>query len=257
MATSEQTRRNLDHYGELAAGRSDYWRLMAAPRFRVKTILGELQKVRPGSILDLGCGDGSLLLAIAQVLPGAKLIGVDLSAAQIDENRKRAPEIEWLTGNVEDEEFRFDGRYAAIVCSELIEHLAEPVQFLKSARRVAADDALLILSTQSGRVGETERRVGHLRHFTTGEMSAILADAGWTPIRLWNAGFPFQDLSKWIANLAPDYSMRHFGERRYGWMERFASLALRLLFALNSRSRGAQLFAVARKAGSGSSSDVR
>jgi hypothetical protein len=41
--------------------------------------------------------------------------------------------------------------------------------------------------------------------------------------------------------------MQRFADRKYGAMERFASAVLRGLFLLNSRSKGAQLFAIARK----------
>ena len=37
---SKATRVNLEYYEQSAAGRDDYWRLMAAPRFRVETLLG-------------------------------------------------------------------------------------------------------------------------------------------------------------------------------------------------------------------------
>ena len=241
------TKRNLEYYGELKAGRADYWRLMAAPRARVRTIVSTLRKVGPRSVIDLGCGDGSLLDAIAREVPDAKLSGIDLSAAQIEENRASSPGIEWYSGNIEDQSLEIPGTFEAIVSSEVIEHLDDPLCFLINTRRLAADGATLVLSTQSGRVGETEKRVGHLRHFTADEMRDLLEKAGWEPVRVWNSGWPFQDLSKWAANVMPDYSMKHYGERPYGRMERFASWVLRTLFLLNSRSRGAQLFAIAKK----------
>ena len=241
------TRRNLEYYGELQAGRADYWRLMAAPRARVRTIVSTLRRLQPRTVVDLGCGDGSLLHAIARELPAAKLAGIDLSEPQIEENRARSPGIEWHSGNVEDETIPVPGRFDAIVSSEVIEHLDDPLRFLTSALRLAADGATLLLSTQSGRVRETERRVGHLRHFTAGEMRELLERAGWEPVRVWNSGWPFHNLSKWAANLRPDSAMRQFGEKPYGPMQRFAVFVLRVLFTLNSDRRGAQLYAIAKK----------
>jgi hypothetical protein len=58
---------------------------------------------------------------------------------------------------------------------------------------------------------------------------------------------PSHDLSKWYANLDPDRSMRQFGEKAYGPVERAVCLLLRGLFRLNSRTRGAQLVAMPRK----------
>ena len=78
-------------------------------------------------------------------------------------------------------------------------------------------------------------------------MKRALADAGWTPLRVWNCGFPFHDLSKWYANRDPDASMREFADRPYGVREDLICYALRAAFRVNSRSHGAQLFAVAQR----------
>jgi hypothetical protein len=90
--------------------------------------------------------------------------------------------------------------------------------------------------------------VGHLQHFTATGMRQLLSDAGWSPERVWNCGFPFHDLSKWYANRNPDATMRRFGDERYGLREDLVCWALRTAFRTNSDRRGAQLFAVARKA---------
>ena len=75
----------------------------------------------------------------------------------------------------------------------------------------------------------------------------LLEETGWEAAQVWNCGFPFHDLSKWYANLNPNASMKRFGLRAYGPLENAVALMLRLLFKLNSDSRGAQLFAVARR----------
>src|SRR6185369_5492873 len=200
MTAGSHTQRNIDYYDKLTAGKSDYWRLMAAPRFRVKTIQRVLAEAGPKSVVDFGCGDGALLFAIAQVVPDAKLVGVDLSSSQIEANRAVAPAIDWHVGNVESDEFVLPEQFDSAVSSEVIEHLGDPAKFLRRIAACVRPGGLLVLSTQSGRVGETERRVGHVRHFTTADMRTLLEQNGWTPVRVWNAGFPFHDLSKRLAN---------------------------------------------------------
>ncbi|HSP14808.1 MAG TPA: class I SAM-dependent methyltransferase [Thermoanaerobaculia bacterium] len=231
----------------MTAGRADYWRYMPAPRFRAHVIANILQKEHPGSVVDLGCGDGMLLAEIREAVADAELAGIDLSPGQIEQNRKTMPDVEWFVGNLESDELALPRGFEALASSEVIEHLTHPANFLRTAYRLASDGALLVLSTQSGPIGETELQVGHLRHFTKEEMTALLEDAGWQPVRVWNTGFPFQDLSKWAANLSPNTMMEHFGVKPYGRMQKIVAAVLRLLFLLNSRSRGAQLFAVARK----------
>ncbi len=248
---NDPTQRNLDYYARLTKGRSDYWRYMPAPRMRVDTILRDLVRHSPASVIDIGCGDGSLLAQIHRVLPQARLAGVDLSPTQVAQNSELMPEIAWYAADAESAPLTGAGVFDAVVASEIVEHLGDPARFLRNIRSLAAPHAVLLLTTQSGRVGTTERFVGHVRHFSAGDMSALLATSGWNPEKVWNAGFPFHDLSKRIANLRPRQTMSAFGEREYGAPQRFVSGVLRLLFHLNSTSRGAQLYAVARRSSDG------
>lgn len=243
---SEASRENRAFYGEVPAGQRDYWQKMAAPRHRVSTLLREIARDDPASLVDLGCGGGELLDEIHTVLPHAELAGVDLSERLIELNRANHPGVQWY---VDDLDRRFAGlgrTFDAVVAMEVIEHLDRPLDFLCSARDLATPGGRLYLSTQSGPMRETERRVGHRRHYSAANMDQALRGAGWVPLRVWNTGFPFHDLSKWYANLSPDRSMAAFGEKPYGFRQNAICWALRLAFRLNSRRRGAQLFAVAR-----------
>lgn len=248
---TEAARVNSAYYEAAAAGRDDYWRFMAAPRARVATLLGLIRKEPVRSLVDLGCGGGTLLREIEALLPGVELAGLDLSRRQIEENRSRGSTIRWEVADLErpsDPEAGLDGRWDVVVASEILEHLDEPAAFLGNALRLAAPGrGRLLLTTQSGTVRETERRVGHRRHFTREALTLLLTEAGWAEPRVWNAGFPFHDLSKWWANRDPDASVQRFGERPYGRREKLVCALLRGAFALNSRSKGAQLYAVARR----------
>ncbi len=56
---------------------------------------------RTHSLLDLGCGTGSVTLDIITPLPpGARVVGVDLSPKMIEIARSRAPDLEWLVGDL-------------------------------------------------------------------------------------------------------------------------------------------------------------
>jgi SAM-dependent methyltransferase len=240
---------NRTHYERVAAGHDDYWRLMAAPRFRVSTIL-EILRVEPvSSVADLGCGNGQLLLDIRRHFPMVRLAGFDIAASQLEANRLRNPEIEWITCDLSNPKPLPEGNFDAVIASEIIEHFDEPIRLLHHARELVKPGGRCILSTQSGPVHETERRVGHVRHFSAGDMAALLSSAGLNAERVWNAGFPFHDLSKWAANRNPDGMMEAFGDVKYGPAQKGVCFALRALFLFNSRTRGNQLFAVARRAG--------
>lgn len=47
---------------------------------------------RPNSILDVGCGPGSLTLTLGKHFPGAKITGIDFSQAYVDFARTQAPD---------------------------------------------------------------------------------------------------------------------------------------------------------------------
>jgi 2-polyprenyl-3-methyl-5-hydroxy-6-metoxy-1,4-benzoquinol methylase len=242
---------NREYYGRLSTGRDDYWRKMAAPRFRAATFLDLLDGERAASLVDLGCGNGLLLSEIEARYPDMALAGLDLSEAQIAANKAVHPAVGWHAMDLEQPDALpsgLAGRFEAVVASEIVEHVKDPRTFLANALQLAVPGrGRLLLSTQSGPLRETERRVGHLQHFTAPAMRRLLTEAGWEPVRVWNAGFPFHDLSKWYANRNPDSSMRRFGDERYGWREDLVCAALRAAFRLNSDRRGAQLFAVARR----------
>ncbi|HVT45434.1 MAG TPA: class I SAM-dependent methyltransferase [Thermoanaerobaculia bacterium] len=243
-------RQNEQYYSSLSPGREDYWRYMAAPRFRVRTILSLLSGRQVSSVIDLGCGSGELLGEIRAVFPAIRLAGIDLSLPQIEINRLRDPTTDWYAGDLENPEAvssALFGAFDVVVASEIIEHLDHSDAFLRVAHLLARpENGMLIVTTQSGPVRATERAVGHRHHYSAEEMAARLIECGWQPLRIWNAGYPFHDLSKWYANRDPAATLDRFGTGAWGWRERAIAAALRLAFRLNSNSRGAQLFALAR-----------
>ena len=255
---AESTQQNREYYEAESAGRLDYWTYMAAPRFRVATLVELVEQHRPRSIVDLGCGNGALLGELAESPGQRRLVGIDLSTSQIEHNKERRPSMEWFAADLSQPDSlpsALLGAFDCVIASEIIEHLDQPEALLSSASALAdTHHGRLLISTQSGPLRETERRVGHVRHFDRDSVTTLLRHSGWTPMRVWNAGFPFHDASKWYANLRPDSSMDQFGDKPYGKRERIICWALRQAFRLNSKRRGAQLFAVAkRQKGAGSS----
>jgi SAM-dependent methyltransferase len=74
-------------------------------------------------LLDIGCGGGiPVTEALVERVPGARVIGVDLSPVQIDEARRRVPRAELRVGDIMDQEFA-PGSFDAIVCFYTLFHL--------------------------------------------------------------------------------------------------------------------------------------
>lgn len=248
---SNATDYNRAYYGELTAGRENYWRLMPAPRMRIAHIASVMEKSLPmaSSVCDFGCGNGGLLREISHRFPRATLCGLDLSEEQILENRKTMPGLSWAQRDLaaNDYQYPFGTPCDIAVSSEVIEHLDQPAQYLRNVRSSLKDGGLLVLTTQSGPVHETERHVGHIRHWQPEEMRELLLAAGFRDARVYNCGWPFHDWSKRAANWRPDQTIRRFGQADWGAFERLTAAALRVLFRFNSRASGYQLVAAASR----------
>lgn len=240
---------NQAYYDGYAATGQGYWKYMAAPRLRRRRILSLVSALSPASVCDFGCGDGALLNSIKGHRPDMALCGVDLSPVQVEKNRTVHPDIAWVAADASlpGLERKLPFIPEAALSSEVIEHLDRPHDYLENIRSCLRHQGALILSTQSGPVRATERYVGHVRHFAAHELASLLRRAGFTRVRAWNEGWPFHDLSKTIANIRPDRSIAAFDSADYGPAQLAVCYALRILFLLNSKTRGAQAFALAFK----------
>ncbi|MBS2036840.1 class I SAM-dependent methyltransferase [bacterium] len=244
-------RLNLEFYGQPRSGTTDYWRKMAAPRFRRATIKRLLSRVPMGPLVDLGCGGGQFLSELMNSPRRSLLTGIDLSEPQLEQNRVQMPHIQWQCADLcsgEPVAPHLRDHFTAVIAMELIEHVQDPGLLLRNALALARPgQGHLLLSTQSGPIRPTEVRVGHIQHFTARQMDSLLRQSGWEPIQVWNAGFPFHDLSKWYANRNPQASLQQFGDKPYGFYENLVCYILRWLFQFNSNRFGAQLFALAKR----------
>ena len=97
------------------------------------------------SALDVGCGAGLLAEPLARL--GASVTAIDpaaeLIAAARDHAARQGLAIDYRVAAVETIEGAFD----LITAMEVIEHTADPQQFLNSIAQRLAPDGLLILST--------------------------------------------------------------------------------------------------------------
>jgi len=102
------------------------------------------------SILDCGCGVGSITLDLAELVAPGQVIGVDMDAGQLEIGRANAKErgltnVTFEQGNVY--ELRFDsGTFDAVLAHTLLYHLSDPVRALKELRRVLKPGGIAAIS---------------------------------------------------------------------------------------------------------------
>ena len=82
------------------------------------------------------------------------------------------------------------------VCSEVLEHVDDPVTLIRNARALLAPGCHLVVTVPGGPRSAFDDHIGHFQHFTARKLHQVLTDAGYEVQRVLRAGFPFFNLYK-------------------------------------------------------------
>lgn len=112
-----------------------------------------LPRDRAGRYLEVGPGHGFLLLSAIEVGSFDEFLGVDLSAASVEQTRTivdhfhpDAPARVELRDFLEADDLA-PGSFDAIVMGEVLEHVEQPAVFLRRIAELAKDDAYIFITT--------------------------------------------------------------------------------------------------------------
>ena len=163
------------------------WRVLGA-RSKAAHVaaLCERAGLRPGTVVELGCGDGALLAALAARGLGATFDGFELSPEAAAMARGRgvpgARRIEAFDGEHVPAD---DGAYDLAVLSHVVEHVAEPGPLLREAARVARRVVVEVpLEANRSAARPAKRaeaaRIGHVHAFDRAAIRGLCAGAGLT-----------------------------------------------------------------------------
>lgn len=208
--------RHWDAYGEA---------VMANPAndYRQALILRLLGRPPAGStVLDIGSGQGQLTLALQQMFPDLSVWGVDNSAEGVARGRdfaaKRSIPAQFRQANLLEPTTLADGQPPATyaVCTEVLEHVEDPVTLIRNARALLAPGCHLVVTVPGGPRSAFDHYWGHFQHFNARKLSQVLTDAGYDVKRVFRAGFPFFNLYKLAViaggrNLSPTWSIARRG----------------------------------------------
>jgi SAM-dependent methyltransferase len=192
------------------------------------------------SVLDVGCGQGSLLEELIGEFPGIEPHGVDLSPAGLEIARRRVPNGEFATLDLTH---GTTGRtYDLLICSEVLEHIEDDVTAMKNLRSMCA--GYLVVTTVQGRMRRFEpEAVGHVRNYARGELVTKLRAAGFAVVKDVSWGFPLY--SPLYRNLLELTGARGT-TGQFGGGRRILSSALYYAFFLNLPIWGDEIFVLAR-----------
>lgn len=143
--------------------------------------------VAPRRVLEVGCGPGDLVHALAAAIPSfaaARYLGVDVALGEVTEARQRNPDDRFAQASIY--ELPVAARAAdCIVACEVLEHLEQPDAALAEIARVGSGVVLVsvpwepvwrLLNLARGsywsRFGNTP---GHLQHFSRRAIRDLVA----------------------------------------------------------------------------------
>jgi SAM-dependent methyltransferase len=183
----------------------------------------ELKKIKPhGRYLDVGCALGSMLAGVRDS-SGWQVEGTEFSG----ETARAGQEINGveITAAPALSQAGFEpGSFDYIFANNVLEHLPDPLRFLKDAKQFLKSGGYLRLSTPNGvndiapneilwrrkRVILGARHEGHIWFFSERSLRIIFEKAGFAPVKF--RGFHFADALK-SRGLWPG-ALRRFEKRR-------------------------------------------
>jgi 2-polyprenyl-6-hydroxyphenyl methylase / 3-demethylubiquinone-9 3-methyltransferase len=115
---------------------------------RTRFVLEQLDLERP-RILDVGCGGGILSESLAR--SGAGVTGLDLSEASLNVARQHAQSeglvIDYRCISIGDMAEEYQGSFDAVTCMEMLEHVPDPIDIVRSCAGVLKPGGHAFFST--------------------------------------------------------------------------------------------------------------
>ncbi len=104
------------------------------------------EQLNVGSVFEVGCGDGSLLIDLKLNCPDLTVSGIDFQFSQETETLCRDTDVELHQGNIET--FDFEGnQYDLIILNQLIEHVLDPLSVIKKLIKALKSGGYISIET--------------------------------------------------------------------------------------------------------------
>jgi 2-polyprenyl-3-methyl-5-hydroxy-6-metoxy-1,4-benzoquinol methylase len=247
-ANASAAERNEALYRTFWEEAPDYARYNPGARHRRRLILELIADTPARSLLDVGCGDGTLLAVVRRARPDIReWAGADISAAQVERMGKRGTGIDFYALDIQSGAL---GRtFDLVLCSEVLEHLDDQEAALRNLAAMLNPGGRLVLTCPAGGMYATEKHFGHVRHPTRDELQRQAAAANLRVVSLQNWGWPLYKLMKWATNVNAEWSLKHFANGPYSTTAKLVSGGLYWANFANKANdvRGCQLIGVFEK----------
>lgn len=217
---------NKKFYGELwkYGGQEKFFG--PTSRHTRRLVLQMIKGLSFSSLLDAGCGVGTLLMDIKKRYPNIELCGVEYAPVAISAAIKNNPGIKIRQLDLIKQSL--NKTFDLVLCIEVLEHILDDISALKNLRKMTGKYFLLVVPT--GPLFEQEKiGVGHVHGYSKKEILSQLESVGFKVEKKMSWGFPLYNIyRRTVMNIPHDTLVKKFN-----WKKKMLSVILYWLLFLN------------------------
>jgi len=160
--------------------------------------------IKGPTVLDAGCGNGSLSIKIAK--RGYKVTAIDdyVNYFNIAKKNAKGLNIKFIEGDLI--KYNFKEKFDTIILSGVIEHIKDDINLLKKMKNFLKDKGNIIILTSAYPFlySNFDRSIGHYRRYSKKGLIKIIKKSGLKVklIKNWNIlGIPILIITKLLGNV--------------------------------------------------------
>jgi SAM-dependent methyltransferase len=178
----------------------------------------------PGRILEIGCGTGFVLQALARQFPQARVTGSEVFTTGLVHARQRLPGV--LLCQMDARDIGHEAEFDVIGAFDVLEHIAEDERVLDQARKALVPGGVLVLTVPQHPWlwSPADDYACHERRYTARELTG----------KLQRAGFAIERSTSFVTLLLPAMMLSRLQKRREAAETRDPASEFRLPPLLNA-----------------------
>ena len=140
MNAKEKSRAYFNAHRKSRLARGGYWRA------DYRHVMKEIERFRPASLIDIGCGPGGFLCAVQKRFPDIQLNSLDLSEEMVRETQERlGPSAVAIVGDSEHRPLESE-QYEIVTCNMSIHHYPHAQEAVNEMYRILKPGGTLLLN---------------------------------------------------------------------------------------------------------------